>query len=866
MKDNNPNNNFLSTFKNHMLWDIIGHSIQSIIILNQHGIIEYVNDYFTQLTGFTAEEILGKDAHIADLTSHSQDFFDEVWACLDGGKIWSREIQSIKKTGETYWTDATIYPMNDDDLAYFLLIQKDITEKVEAQLKQQEAEKTLRNMIDAVTESLAMFDENHEILVANKTFVSRFKMTPSTTNLQHLRDILPKEAFDHHTDLMDSVFTSGKNRIDIDTQSKRKFKNLYYPVFNDDKIVDKLVIFGRDITEEIGARNALQENENLHQTILESISDAVFITDDAGDLTFISSMVKKIFDYTPQQGAPLLNISQLLPNFEFSLEELDKHNETVDIEHYIVMPSGDIKILLINIKKVNISNGTRLFTCRDITDIKHKEGTLSYNSMVLSSVSDAIVLTDMQFNVISLNPAAESIYGWNNKEAVGKNWGELVPVAYVSQSREQVLQDFADNGHWTGEVIQTNRDGHQKHIMSSVAMVKDFHNRPIGIVAINRDITDQVLANHALKVSEQRFRIAIESAPFPIILHADDGEVIMINNQWTKLTGYEHEDIPTIEAWRELAYGNKKAIGNDIISKSFKASGIIIQGIFEITTRSSQTVLWNFQSSILGTLEDGRQLVMSAAIDITEAQALQEQVTQSMILEAELKKERELSELRERLVSTISHEFRTPLTVIQTSADILSQYFEQLDTDKRHKHLDRIVGQVTYAVNLLNQTMELRHVQSGHVEFTPANIYIETFCMAIFDKMKFADNHKHAMQFFSDENDIKVKLDANLIEHILQNLLSNALKYTPSGKAIRLEVRHEENTLLLEVADEGMGIPKQDLKRLFEPYHRASNVTNIQGTGLGLAIVKEYVELHNGTITCESELDVGTRFKIRIPY
>jgi PAS domain S-box-containing protein len=614
--------NIISKLKTHMLWNVIDQSVHSVVITDVNGHILYVNDYFTKLTGYTLDDIMGQNPRILNSGIQPKDYYDELWATILSGEVWLGQFCNKKKTGEYYWEDATIYPITDDNQIYFIAIKKDITEQVTAQKKLQETQTTLRNMIDAVAESLLMVDPTGKILVANETYANQFGMTSETIKGKMLDNHLPQEIFESHMKNVKKVSETCQHVIEIDEQF---LENRYYPIPNDDNLVDQIVIFSRDTAH--------------------------------------------------------------------------------------------------------------------LVDAKRK-----------------------------------------------------------------------------------------------------------------------------LKTSKQRFRRAIESAPVPIMLHAEDGEVVMINQIWTDITGYQHDQIPTTADWAKRAYGKRVEIVKKLISNLYPTKTVIHAGPYEVTTESGNKVTWDFHFAPLGEMADGRQLRMTMAVDITENLKLQAQATQAQILEAELKKERELSELKERLMSTISHEFRTPLTIIQTSVDLLNLYFDRLDEDKRKTHLNRISEQIKYTVKLLDQTMQLRHVQSGRIEFIPAQLDIKMFCMMIFDKMKFADNNKHIMQFICDADSIEIYADASLIEHIVQNLLSNAIKYTPDGKSITMLIKQNVDAIIIQIADEGIGTPPQDIKRLFDPYHRASNVGNIQGTGLGLAIVKEYVELHGGSITCKSGVNIGSQFIIQLPY
>lgn len=222
-----------------------------------------------------------------------------------------------------------------------------------------------------------------------------------------------------------------------------------------------------------------------------------------------------------------------------------------------------------------------------------------------------------------------------------------------------------------------------------------------------------------------------------------------------------------------------------------------------------------------------------------------------------LDKEKELNELKSRFLSMASHEFRTPLTTILSSAALISEYPDTAQQDKRLKHTNRIKSAVNNMNNILGDFLSLSKIEEGKVgpDFQQ------------FDLSKLAGEVRNEMQGISKagqliewkhQGDVIVFLDPKLIRNILINLLSNAIKFSAENKRIVLQTSVDEETTAIRVIDEGIGISEEDQSLLFQRFFRGSNASNIQGTGLGLNIVSKYVELMNGLIEISSELDKGT--------
>jgi signal transduction histidine kinase len=238
-------------------------------------------------------------------------------------------------------------------------------------------------------------------------------------------------------------------------------------------------------------------------------------------------------------------------------------------------------------------------------------------------------------------------------------------------------------------------------------------------------------------------------------------------------------------------------------------------------------------------------------------------------LEAQLREtlaqEKEFSELKSRIITTVSHEYRTPLTTISSSAELLQVYGHKWDEDKQLKHFQRIQSAVKHMVALVNDVLFLNKAEFEKQEFQPTLIDLIPFFQEVIDELQSTQQDKYHLTFSHQGNCRQFYLDAMLLRQILTNLLSNAIKYSPDGGKVQVKLTCEENQVMFQVQDEGIGIPKEDQLKLFKSFSRASNVGTIAGTGLGLSIVKKCVDLHGGQITVESEVGVGTAFIVTLP-
>jgi signal transduction histidine kinase len=245
------------------------------------------------------------------------------------------------------------------------------------------------------------------------------------------------------------------------------------------------------------------------------------------------------------------------------------------------------------------------------------------------------------------------------------------------------------------------------------------------------------------------------------------------------------------------------------------------------------------------------------------AEVAERQRAQSELHHA-LTTERELSELKSRFVSTVSHEFRTPLGVILSAAENLDSYFERLKPEQRRQQLQGVIQATRHMARLMEDVLLLGRAEAGKLEFRPVALDLAGVCERVTHQVHAATAGRCPIQF-EVEPLPAAQGDEGLLRHILTNLLTNAVKYSQQGVAVELTVEKRNGTAIFRVRDHGIGIPASDLNQLFTAFQRGRNVNHVHGTGLGLVIVKRCVELHGGQITCESTEGVGTTFTVQLP-
>ena len=230
-----------------------------------------------------------------------------------------------------------------------------------------------------------------------------------------------------------------------------------------------------------------------------------------------------------------------------------------------------------------------------------------------------------------------------------------------------------------------------------------------------------------------------------------------------------------------------------------------------------------------------------------------------------LNKEKELNELKTRIIRIVSHEYRTPLTIISLATDLLESQHGRLSETQKETCFRKIRGATQQMRQLLEETTLVERTESEDISFNPLKIDITVLCERLISDFNLIASEKHQIHFQCEDQIDPVYLDPKLVQQILNNLLSNGIKYSPMGGSITLELKREQNWIVFDVSDSGIGIPSEDWDYLFDCFHRASNVGTIPGTGLGLTVVKKCVDFHGGKISLRSQLNVGTTFTVKLP-
>lgn len=493
------------------------------------------------------------------------------------------------------------------------------------------------------------------------------------------------------------------------------------------------------------------------------------------------------------------------------------------------------------------------------TRIALKESEALYR-LLAENINDLIMRSTFTGECLYISPSVQTILGYAPEELIGQPIFDLIYPddqatiweAYASalERNDLIMPHQYRAKHKDGRYIWLE--------MVGKPLLMDGTKEVYGVITSSRNITERKQAEDALRESEEKLRLFIESAPMATLISDKLGRIILLNHETEKLFGYARNEL--------LGKSIDELIPDEMRKAHIDLRSQYISGTIERRTHGVEAPAVHKNGTVFPAevqlshidLSDG-PIVISSVIDITARKQAEETLRQA------LAKEKELGELKSRFVSMASHEFRTPLASILAVTETLMAYRYQLSDDQIDEKFSKIKAQIQHLKDIMEDVLLLARMQSRRVEFRPVPVDIDSLCRSVLDEFQSRTDVHHQLDYRCGDGIREIKLDRKLMRQVISNLVSNAIKYSPIDKPIQISLECSDEVFILKVQDEGIGIPEADLQHLFEAFHRASNVGAISGTGLGLVITKEAVELHGGSITVDSYAGMGTTFTVRIP-
>ena len=642
----------------------------------------------------------------------------------------------------------------------------------------------------------------------------------------------------------------------------------------------------RDITERKLAETAMRASEEKYRSLIESSDSAIALYDAQGTVLYANQIAASSLQLTPETivGRRMHDLFPL-PVADAQLSGIQQVINT-GVGYVSERPSqvsGEMRWFRTSVQPVRDANGlttAAIINASDITQIKNSEEALRQSEAYLRSLVNSATAynlrVDVQGNINYCNERFRQQFAWIAPTLIG-----LSPLVMVhSIDHETVMRAVRESLHITGKPVQLEirmrtPDDSALWTLWEFSAVPGLNSHFQEINCVGFDISRQKQAEAALQEANQQLeaRVAERTAQLQhttdriaaIIDHSGDSIVLInidhgiqqANHAFDTLLGLTEADYldRQLSAFFQTGTGGEL----DAILRAAADNHETLRIETQVNPAHNQPRLVEISIAPVNRSTAAVQNLVCIIRDITERKHAEESMRQT------LAREKELGELKSRFVSMASHEFRTPLASILATTETLMLYRDRLDADKINERLKRIRTQVAHMTGIVDDVLQLSRIQTGRVKFVPQPGDLCHLCVNIITEFASQPEYHGRLVYACTEPSIRTQFDERLLRQAISNLVHNALKYSPNGRPVRLRLDRIVDYVTLCVTDEGIGIPEEDQARLFDPFHRAGNVGSISGTGLGLSIAKEAIELHNGSIALESEINVGTTFTVTLP-
>ena len=855
-----------------------------ILVLDENANITRFNTYAEALTGYAASDILGQNWIDTFILPAEQATIQAVFREVFMGKNmhWGYKNQIACKDGSQRtirWQNSRLL----DDSGYtsaVLAIGIDVTDQALVEQQLQEERTLLRTLIDTLPDYIYAKDMQARFILNN--IADTRAMGVSSPH-----EVLGKTDFDFYPNDMatqffaddqqvlqhgQSIFNREEPGLD-DSGNVRQMLTTKVPLRDAEGHITGLIGIGRDITERKLIEQTLHQERTMLRTLIDTLPDRIYVKDTQSRFMLVNQAVATAHGAASPDAVLGTTDADFFPPemvAQFWTDEvrlLTSGKPIINREEPQVDGDGNPSWILTTKVPLHDKDGQvvgLIGVGRDITERKRTEEILRERETLFRTIfqtsPDAVAITRLSDDtVIDVNESLLKISGYARDEIVGQPVADLhiwdTPAAHLEMMKAMQIQGFIDN-HETRFRL---KDGNYRTGLASGRLMV-LSNEP-HLLWVVRDIEDRVQAEEALRQSEARYRLLFDQANDAIFLETPGEEIIDANLSACRLFGYRHDQLIGMKT-SDLQPATLTTPRHPIYQAPFDAPSTLPH---ETRARRADGTEFDIEITFSAMQLGSLTLILSIVRDITERKQIEATRLERERLHVALQKERELGQLKSRFMTIVSHEFRTPLAVISTAADLLQNYWNRFESLEREREFSKIQGQIAQLTAMLNDISLVNKAQAGHLSFNPVPTDLIQFARLLVQDLQSTIGEHHRIAFNFAGKLVDIPVDQKLLEHALRNLVANAIKYSPRGSAIDVNLHRDHQQVIIRVTDEGIGIPEADVARIFDAYHRAQNVSTASGTGLGLKIVEDCVALHGGDVEVESTEGIGSTFTITLP-
>ncbi len=477
---------------------------------------------------------------------------------------------------------------------------------------------------------------------------------------------------------------------------------------------------------------------------------------------------------------------------------------------------------------------------------------------LFKNIEDLIFISDKEGHIFEVNPAVTELLGYPPEELTGKTILSLHPP----EEREMISSRFRE--HIQGEIDivpnhLTTKEGRLLPVEAKI-VEGEWNGKP-AYFGLARNISERLRMERKLNRSEARWQFALESSGDGIWDWNIPEDKAHISRQMADFWGLNDLLIMHSRMFLEdRIFPEDKKILHNRMEQLFEGESEKFQCDIRLCNGKGLFKWVLFRGKVLSRDNEGNPLrIIGVITDISARKGVE------ISLEKALLREKEVNKLKSQFVSMASHEFRTPLTAAIMAAETLDNYWSRMNTRQRAKKIERIKTNTLYLRDITDKMLNLSGLQSGNMPFHPQKTEINALMKEVLEKARQLSDGSHQFAYSPSVEPLAANIDPEMIKHVLNNVLTNSMKYSEAGSTIRVMTTSQNPSLFIEIADEGIGIPEGDQDLVFEPFQRAENVQKTRGTGLGLALSRQFVLKNGGDIAFTSRENEGTTFKITLP-
>lgn len=852
------------------LQGLLGSAPESILGMDTEGLVTDWNPGAERVLGWTREEAMGKRMSELIIPHRFREAHESgMRRFLQTGhtKVLNRiiEIEALHKDGHLFPIELSIWNIVDANSQGFGASIRDVSERHRAQESLRNSEERYRSVVEHLGEGMFVAQYNR-IVFANHQ-ASQILCVPN-------EQLMGSDPVDWiHPDDRPAVLALRKRLASgQEIASHYEARHIGHdgverwlsirpkPVAWEGGVAT--LTFFSEITESKKIAEALQRSEERYRAVIEHVDSGMVVLQ-GSKLVFANRRAAEITRMDPTDILNVGFLHRVHPDDHALIEDrrqrrLAGENVPSSYEIRLLFDDGSVSWLELGVSVVPWGGEPATITFfSDVTARKNMTLALHrseerYRAVIEHSGEGMLVVQDGRF--VFANHRAAELVQMTREDMLREGYLHRIHPddrAMVDDRRKRRLAGEDVPNRYEIRLLLPNNV--VRWIDIGVTVVP-WDGAP-GTLTFFSDISERKQAEEDLQRTSSEREAILHSALVGIVLSVDRKHQ-WVNDKYAEMVGFTreellgqstamvHTDAQDWERWGEEQRLALQATGSFSNERQLK--------------RRNGEVFWVQMAGSRVRADDPDSGVIWTLLDITE-RIKAEQNTRSA-----LEQQKELNELRSRFVAMTSHEFRTPLATILSSAELLRYYSDRMPAEEKIEVIQTIENGVQRMTRMLDRVLLLGKAEAQMLEFKPTTLDLLALCQTLVDdaKTQLPDSRCTVVTDFNLQPATGL-YDEKLLRHIFGNLLSNAIKYSPHGGEVRFTVRREGAQVVMEVSDQGIGIPVEEIPHLFESFHRASNVGEIQGTGLGLAIVKNSVDLHGGSIHVASAAGQGTCFTVR---